>query len=144
MESGVQLSGSSITRTALSSAAVKPQSRRRSIIRAADGATDLTSASAHDGVRRHILCHHGAAADDGAVADGNARQDHSLIADPYVIAHHDIPVVIPGGGNVLTSWSTARKSLPPHAPCRLQRFAVSDGRPQGAYRFSRLSLRCPR
>ena len=57
--------------------------------------------AAHDGVGRHVLGHHGAGADDRAVADGHAGEDHRLIAHPYVVAEDDVPLVVPGAADVL-------------------------------------------
>ena len=51
------------------------------------------------GVGRDVLCDHRPGGDNGPVPDGNAGQDHRLVADPDVVSNHDIAPVVPGLGD---------------------------------------------
>ena len=48
-----------------------------------------------NGVRRNILCHNGACANNCSIANGDAGQDDSLISNPYVIADDYVAFVVP-------------------------------------------------
>ena len=51
--------------------------------------------TADNGIGRNILCHNRPCADDGTVADGHAGKDHRLKADPHLVPHSNIALVIP-------------------------------------------------
>lgn len=57
--------------------------------------------AAHNGIGRDILCHHRPGADDCAVSNGHTGQDKGFISDPYIVSDDDVPLVVPGGGDLL-------------------------------------------
>ena len=56
--------------------------------------------AAHDSVGLHVFGDDGPRADDRSVADMYAGQDHRLVPDPDVAADHDIPFIVPCGGDL--------------------------------------------
>ena len=43
--------------------------------------------AAHDGIGRDVFCDHRPGADDGPVPDGDAGQDHGLVANPDIVSN---------------------------------------------------------
>ena len=56
--------------------------------------------AADDGIRLDVPGDDRPRADDCAVANGHALQNHRFVADPYVVANHDVALVVPSRGDV--------------------------------------------